>query len=202
MSSTQKAALFRRTKSAETTSTTTQEAKPGGKGRPTPSRREAEAAARARAKGAADKKAAAKLLRERRAEQNAKMREGMRRGDERYLPARDQGKVRKFVRDRVDSRLSMAEFLLPLLIIIMVLSYSGSPSLARFGQSLWLVTIVLVAVDSLVLIFRLKKELRKRFPDESHKGTAFYALLRAMQLRFLRMPKPTVKLGQRLPERY
>lgn len=194
--------MFRRTKSEETTPSTAGEAKPGGKGRPTPSRREAEAAARARAKGAADKKAAAKLLRERRTEQNAKMREGMRRGDERYLPARDQGKVRKFVRDRIDSRLSMAEFLLPLLVIIMVLSYSGSPALSRFGQSLWLVTIVLVAIDTVVLVFRLKKELRQRFPDESHKGTTSYAILRAMQLRFLRMPKPTVKLGQRLPERY
>ena len=194
--------MFRRTKSAEPTATTATDAKPGGKGRPTPSRREAEAAARARAKGAADKKAAAKLLRERRAEQNAKMREGMRRGDERYLPARDQGKVRKFVRDRVDSRLSMAEFLLPLLVIIMVLSYSGNASLTRFGQSLWLVTIVLVSLDTMLLLFRLRKELKQRFPDESHKGTSFYAVLRAMQLRFLRMPKPTVKLGQRLPERY
>ena len=194
--------MFRRTKSAEPTSTTATDAKPGSKGRPTPSRREAEAAARARAKGAADKKAAAKLLRERRAEQNAKMREGMRRGDERYLPARDQGKVRKFVRDRVDSRLSMAEFLLPLLVIIMVLSYSGNASLTRFGQSLWLVTIVLVSLDTVLLLFRLRKELKQRFPDESHKGTSFYAVLRAMQLRFLRMPKPTVKLGQRLPERY
>ncbi len=194
--------MFRRTKSAEPTSTTATDAKPGGKGRPTPSRREAEAAARARAKGAADKKAAAKLLRERRAEQNAKMREGMRRGDERYLPARDQGKVRKFVRDRVDSRLSMAEFLLPLLVIIMVLSYSGNASLTRFGQSLWLVTIVLVSLDTVLLLFRLRKELKQRFPDESPKGTSFYAILRAMQLRFLRMPKPTVKLGQRLPERY
>lgn len=194
--------MFRRTKSEEPTPTTAAPSKPGGKGRPTPSRREAEAAAKARAKGAADKKAAAKLTRTQRAEQQAKIREGMRRGDERYLPARDRGKVRRFVRDRVDSRLSMAEFLLPLLIVIMVLSYSGNPSLMRFGQSLWLVTILLVAVDTLVLVYRLRKDLGRRFPEESHKGTAFYAILRAMQLRFLRMPKPTVKLGQRLPEKY
>ena len=72
--------MFRRTKSEETTSQSAP-AKPGGKGRPTPSRREAEAAARARAKGAADKKAAAKMQRERRYEQSAKMREAMRTGD-------------------------------------------------------------------------------------------------------------------------
>lgn len=193
--------MFRRTKSEESTTETTPP-KPGGKGRPTPTRREAEAAARARAKGAADKKAAQKLLRERRLEQNTKMRQAMKSGDERFLPARDQGKVRKFVRDRVDSRLSAAEFLLPLLIVIMVLTYSGSPTLNRYGQSLWLVTILLVTLDTMLLVFRIKKDLRQRFPDESHKGATFYGILRAMQLRFLRLPKPQVKLGQRLPDKY
>jgi TRAP-type uncharacterized transport system fused permease subunit len=192
--------LFRRTKPAE--STPVIEPKPGGKGRPTPSRREAEAARKARAKGAANKKEAAKLLRERRMEQNAKMREAMKSGEERYLPARDQGRVRRFIRDRVDSRLSMAEFLLPLLVIIMILTYTGNESLNRFGQSLWMVTILLVTVDTLMLVFRLKRDLKQRFPEESHKGAVFYAILRAMQVRFLRMPKPNVKLGQKLPERY
>ncbi|HSE07736.1 MAG TPA: DUF3043 domain-containing protein [Nocardioidaceae bacterium] len=192
--------MFRRTKPEEPTTPSPQ--KPGGKGRPTPSRREAEAAARARAKGAVDKKAAARQQRERRMESSTRMREAMKSGDERYLPARDQGKVRRFIRDRVDSRLSAAEFLLPLLIAIMVLTYSGNPALNRFGQSLWLMTILLVTVDTLLLVFRLKRDLRKRFPGESHKGAAFYGILRAMQLRFLRLPKPQVKLGQRLPDRY
>lgn len=193
--------MFRRTKSEEP-APTTEAAKPGGKGRPTPTRREAEAAARAKAKGPTDKKAAAKLSREQRYQQTAKMREAMRTGDERYLPARDRGKVRRYVRDRVDSRLSAAEFLLPLLVVIMVLSYSGNPTLMRYGQSLWLVVVVVVSADTLLLLFRMKRELKQRFPDESYKGTTAYAILRAMQLRFLRMPKPQVKLGQKLPERY
>ena len=44
----------------------------------------------------------------------------MKTGDERYLPARDKGPVRRFVRDWIDARLCVAEMLLPLLIIIMV----------------------------------------------------------------------------------
>lgn len=192
--------MFRRTKSEE--STPAPEPKPGSKGRPTPTRKEAEAAARARAKGAADKRAAARQTRQRRAEQNMRMREGLKTGDERFLPARDKGKRRRFIRDRVDSRLSMAELLLPLLILIMVLTYSGNPTMDRMGQSLWLVTIVVVTLDTGMLVFRLKRELRKRFPEESHRGDVLYALLRAMQVRFLRLPKPKVKLGQRLPERY
>jgi hypothetical protein len=192
--------LFRRTKSEETTPVAAP--KPGGKGRPTPTRKEAEAAARARAKGAADKKAAKQLARERRAQENARMREGMKSGDERFLPARDQGKVRGFVRDRIDARLSAAEFLLPLLVTIMILTYAGNDAMNRFGQSLWLLTILMVSADTLLLVFALKRDLRKRFPDESHKGAAFYGILRAMQLRFLRLPKPRVRLGQKLPERY
>jgi hypothetical protein len=141
-------------------------------------------------------------MRRRRAEENARMREGLRSGDERLLPARDRGKVRSFLRDRVDARLSMIELLLPLLLLIMVLTYSGNPTLERFGQSLWLVTIILVTLDTIVMVFRLKRELRQRFPEESHKGAVGYSLMRAMQVRFLRLPKSKVKLGQKLPERY
>ncbi len=193
--------MFRRTK-PETTTVETTAVKGGGKGRPTPSRREAEAAAKARARGAKNKKEAARQLRERRSQQNAKMREGLKTGDERFLPARDQGKVRRFVRDRIDSRLCMAEFLLPLLLIIMVLQYSGSPTLQNVSNGLWTTTILLVLVDTLFLVWRLKKDLRERFPDESHKGAVFYGILRALQLRFLRLPKTRVKLGQKLPEHY
>ncbi len=194
--------MFRRTKPEDSGTTPPPVTKEAGKGRPTPSRREAEAAAKARAKGPANRKEAARLLRERRAQDNARMRQGMKSGDDRYLPARDQGKVRKFVRDRVDSRLCMAEFLLPLLLVIMVMQYSGNPSLVTFSSGLWSAMILLLIVDTLLLVFRLKREMKQRFPDESTKGAVFYGILRSMQLRFLRMPKRQVKLGQKLPERY
>jgi DUF3043 family protein len=189
--------LFRRTKPDESAAEATA-LKEGGKGRPTPSRKEAEAAARARAKAGTDKKAAAKLLRERRTEQNAKMRQGLRTGEEKYLPARDQGPMKRFVRDFIDARICMAEFLLPLLIVIMV-TQSFAPALSN---GLWSATILLVLLDTVWLLFRLKRELKRRFPDESTKGTTSYALLRSMQLRWLRLPKSQVKIGQKLPERY
>lgn len=187
--------MFRRTKSPEPAQPTV--VKEGGKGRPTPSRKEAEAAAKARAKAGMDKKAAKQLLRERRAADNAKMRQGLKTGDERYLPPRDQGPVRRFVRDFIDARISMAEFLLPLLVVIM-LTQGMAPG---FSNGLWSATILLVLVDTTLLVFRLKREVKRRFPDERQKVTG-YAILRAMQLRWLRLPKPQVKIGQRLPERY
>jgi hypothetical protein len=188
--------VFRRNSKTETPPTDETVAKgPGAKGRPTPSRKEAEAAARERARAPMDKKAAQKLARERRAESSAKMREGMRTGDERYLPARDQGPVKRAVRDYVDSRLSIAEFMLPLLILIMVMQYSGNDELIRIGSSLMSVTILVVLVDTTWLVFRLKRALRAKFPDDPLKGVTFYAIMRVLQLRWLRMPKPRVKVG-------
>lgn len=173
--------------------------RPGGKGRPTPSRKEAEAAARERARATKDKKTARKLERDRRAKESRKMRDGIKAGDPRYLPRRDQGPMRAYIRDMVDARVCFAEFLLPLLLIIMFLQYSAQPGLVAFGTGLWSVTLILVLVDSILLRFQLRRRLQQRFPDESYKGTTFYALLRALQVRFLRVPKPRVKLGQRLP---
>ncbi len=176
--------------------------KPDGKGRPTPSRKEAQAAAKARARTPQSRKEMTKLQRAQRAEATAKMRQGMKIGEERFLPARDKGPVRHFLRDRVDSRVCMAEFLMPALILIMVMIYSGSSQLVAVGNSLWLATILLVATDSTMLVVRIRKDVRQRFPDESHKGVTGYTLLRAMQLRFLRVPKPQLRIGQKLPDRY
>ena len=189
--------MFGRSKTQDATLVTAP-GKEGGKGRPTPSRREAEAARKARVKGPTDKKEATRYQRERRAEASAKMRQGMKTGDDRYLPARDKGPVRRFVRDVVDSRLCMAELLLPLLLLIMVTGSFNN----RLSSSLWSITLLLVALDTAFLIFKLRRELRRRFPDTSTKGAVGYGVLRAMQLRWIRMPKSKVKLGSKLPEKY
>lgn len=189
--------MFRRSRTAEETPPSSP-AKQDGKGRPTPSRRDAQAAARVRAKGPTDKKEAARLQRQRRNDSGAKMHEAMRTGDDRFLPNRDKGPVRRFVRDWVDSRLCMSELLLPLLLVVMV-SSTFSPSLST---GLWEVVILLVALDTSWLVFRLRRELARRFPDTSTKGAVGYAVLRAIQVRFLRMPKTQVKLGGKLRERY
>ena len=190
-------ALFRRTEKSAEAATSDQDVKVGGKGRPTPTRKEAQAAARERARAATDKKAAQKLLREKRAESNRRMREGMKAGDEKFLPARDQGPVRRYVRDWVDSRISVAEFLLPLLILIMILQSSGSDQLRSLSSQLWLASILLLVVDTLWIRFRLRRDLRTKFPDESLRGTTLYAFVRMLQLRFMRLPKPNVKIGQK-----
>jgi hypothetical protein len=188
--------VFRRSKTADAPDPTV--VKPGGKGRPTPTRAEAQAAARARAKGPTDRKELARLQRQQRADGNARTREGLRTGDDRLLPARDKGPVRRFVRAFVDARLCMAELLLPLLIVIMVLSTVNK----SWSNGLWSATILLVALDTCLLVFRLRRELARRFPDRSTKGAVGYGLIRSLQLRFMRLPKRQVSLGAKLTDRY
>jgi len=174
---------------------------PAGKGRPTPSRKEAEAAARERARAGMDKKAAQKLLREKRTESNRKMREGMKTGDERFLPARDQGPIKRFVRDWVDSRLTVTEFIVPLMIVIIILGWTGggtakNPStLSTIAGYVQLMTLLLITVDVVFTRFRLTSALKAAFPDQEIPRVTFYAYTRMMAPRFMRTPKAKVRIG-------
>jgi hypothetical protein len=194
--------LFRRSKSETSAPVDPSAVKPDGKGRPTPSRKEAEAAAKARAKVPRTRKEVARAQRESKTESSQQMRAAMKAGDERYYSARDRGPVRRFVRDFVDSRFSFIELMIPLLILTMVLGYSGNPALARIGNTVLMGTILLVVLDMVVLRLRLRRELTRRFPDEDPKGTTYYALTRGLQMKFMRLPKSKIKIGQSLPEHY
>ncbi|MFI1099991.1 DUF3043 domain-containing protein [Streptomyces sp. TLI_146] len=167
------------------------------KGRPTPKRSEAQTQRRRASTVPSDRKEAAKRQREVRRIELAKQREALANGDQRYLPARDKGPVRKFVRDYVDSRFCIAEFFLPLAVIILVLSMVRIGSLQNIALLLWLAVIVLIVVDSIGLAFRLKRQLKERFQDEPTKGAVAYGLMRTLQMRRLRLPKPAVKRGER-----
>ena len=192
--------MFRRTKSETTAPQVV--TKPDGKGRPTPSRREAEAAARARAKVPHDRKSQARAQRAARSESSQSVRAAMKAGDERYYLPRDQGPVRRFIRDFVDSRFSFIELMIPLLLVTMVMGYSGNERLAQIGNTILMGTILLVILDMFMLRRKLRRELTRRFPDEPLKGTTYYGITRALQMKFMRLPKSKVKIGQELPEHY
>ncbi|MFD9354235.1 DUF3043 domain-containing protein [Streptomyces sp. NPDC060031] len=167
------------------------------KGRPTPKRAVAQSQRKAVVASTGNRKEDAKRARERRREEMAKQRVALANGDERYLPARDKGPVRKFVRDFVDSRFSVAEMFLPLAVIILVLSMVRVQSIQSIALMLWLGVIVLIILDSIGLVFRLRKALTERFPDEPRRGAIAYGLMRTLQMRRLRLPKPQVKRGER-----
>jgi cytochrome c-type biogenesis protein CcmH/NrfF len=82
-------------------------------------------------------------------------------------------------------------------VVILVLSVVRVASLQNIALLLWLVVIVLIVLDSIVSAFRLRKRLGERFPDQNRRGAVAYALMRSLQMRRLRLPKPQVKRGER-----
>ncbi|MGN5378417.1 DUF3043 domain-containing protein [Streptomyces lasalocidi] len=167
------------------------------KGRPTPKRSEAQSQRRSVANTPTTRKDAAKRQREDRRQALERQRQALATGDERYLPARDKGPVRRFARDWVDSRFNVAEFFLPLAVIILVLSIVRVGAIQSIALLLWLVVIVLIVLDGAISAFRLKKRLKEKFPDQNTRGAVAYALMRSLQMRRLRLPKPQVKRGER-----
>lgn len=200
--------MFRRSSSSPEKSATTAapedatDVRPGGKGRPTPTRREAEAAARARAKPVRSRKEAAARDRAQRVERQKLVKEAMRTGDDKHMPARDKGPVRRFVRDFVDARFGFTELTLPIMVLALVMQYSGQPSLVSTGITITMMLVLLVVLDVVWMRFRLRREVARRFPEAPMSGLLFYAITRSLQIRPLRLPKPRVKIGTRLSDDY
>ncbi|HEY9367951.1 DUF3043 domain-containing protein [Streptomyces sp.] len=167
------------------------------KGRPTPKRSDAQSQRRRAQTTPLDRKEASRRQREARRTDLAKQREALATGDERFLPARDKGPVRRFVRDFVDSRFAVAEFFLPMAVVILVLSMIRAGNLQQISLVLWLGVIVMIVIDSIGLTIRLRKQLNERFPNEPKRGAVAYGLMRTLQMRRLRLPKPQVKRGER-----
>ena len=148
----------------------------------------------------ANRKEAYRLSRERDKTLRSKQREALLRGDERALPARDRGPVRKFAREWVDSRRLPGQYFLPVVFVIMLLSMVPFPIPVRSAVLLVYtmslpVVMVLVLASSFYVAGKVKKEAAEKFPGEDLKGVGFYAAMRSSQMRRLRFPKPAVLPG-------
>ena len=118
----------------------------------------------------------------------------MARGDERYLPARDQGPQKRYVRDFVDARWNVGEILLPLLVLVLFTYFFEW--LAVYALTAVWGFILLVVIDGIYLGSQVKKKLGEKFGvDKVERRVRWYAAMRAIQLRPLRLPKPQVKRG-------
>ncbi len=169
------------------------QARPGAKNRPTPKRREQEALNK-RPLIVTDRKAAKSSDRAVRREQMAKQRAGMLAGDEKFLPARDKGARRRFIRDTVDARWNIGEFMLPIMLIVLLLSFVRA-SWALMAVFVLVYGLIIVAViDALLMWRRTRTKIEGKF-GQSEKGDAWYAIMRAFQMRRTRMPKPRIARG-------
>ena len=179
-----------------------------GKGRPTPRRREQEERNRRPVVAAPRKQVAITgATKEERKAQRAEVRKadsearsvarlGMMAGDERYLGERDRGPVRRWVRDYVDARRNLVEYVLPGMLISVAMSLSRVPVLV-VGSTLVLYSLVVIAaLDVFWLRRKVVRLATAKFGEAKAGGVGRYAMMRAMQLRFSRAPKPAVKRGQ------
>jgi hypothetical protein len=173
---------------------------PAGKGRPTPRRRDAEAERLARVRPPKSKREAAQRRRERMRVERDRTRQAMITGDERGMPRKDRGIVRRFVRDTVDAQSTPLQFALPVMAVLLVASTVVSSAIAKKHPDSTLdVTfafyfVVLAIIGFAVAYgFRLRKIVAARFADtgEDTTGAIRYGVFRAATMRRLRMPKPT-----------
>jgi hypothetical protein len=190
--------VFGRSKATTQEQATTPERAPreGAKNRPTPKRREQEAARR-RPLVETDRKAARERDKLARREALARQRQAMVTGDDTHLPPRDKGPARRYIRDYVDARWNLGEFLLPVMIVVLALWFIGVPwafavvSIGVYGL------LVAAAVDSFLMWRRLRSQLVDRFgADHVVRGLGMYAAMRGFQMRRMRMPRPLVKRGE------
>lgn len=172
---------------------------PQGKGRPTPKRSE-KVKRKVPVKAPQTRKEAYQLARENAKSRRGSIKTAYARGDDRILPPRDRGPVKGFARDYVDARRNAGGLFLPgaLLILVFYLLGRVSEDFATIGTLIWAAMIAAIILDSSSLSRMVKAEARKRFPGEPTRGLGRYAVLRALQVRKLRLPPPRVERGTKI----
>jgi hypothetical protein len=180
------------------TDLTEQLAREAGKGRPTPKRSEAQG----RRTGPpppppTTRKEAYKRMRAKQASTRPEARAAMARGDDSYLPARDRGPVRKYVRDVVDSRRNVGSFFLVIAAVALIGTIAPSPIVKNYASLLLFGFFLVMIIDSVILSRRIKRKVAERFPKGDHVGRSlsWYGISRSTMIRRWRFPKPDVSLG-------
>jgi hypothetical protein len=184
------------------------------KGRPTPKRSTATkrtkgpvvpapmtaSAARARRKALSGPKLSRAERRAERTASRARMtdrRERMMAGDEAYLLPRDQGPIRRYVRDIVDSRrISFLGLFMPSAVALLFVMFAV-PQVQFYMSPAMLILMALMGIDGIILGRKVGKLVDAKFPSntESHWKLGIYAAGRATQMRRMRAPRPQVERG-------
>jgi hypothetical protein len=169
---------------------------PTGKGRPTPKRSEAEAARKQSVKVPRDKKGAKRAMRERASAERVQQRNALYTGEERFLPSRDQGPIRKAIRKYVDSRLSTGEVFLPVALLVMFAAFVQNKAVIIFVNTIWTLMLLLVIIDGIWVATRISKLVKSEYPESARRSSHVgYGVVRSMTMRLMRLPKPMYSIG-------
>jgi len=129
-------------------------------------------------------------------EAREKARIGMANGEEKYLPMKDKGVQRRYIRDYVDARWSVGEVILPAMFLVIILTVINNAVIQTIALvALWSFFLIAV-IDCIVAGVLIQRKLTAKFGAEKvQKGNRWYTAMRALQLRPMRLPKPQVKRG-------
>jgi DUF3043 family protein len=143
----------------------------------------------------ANRREALRRARAKQRENRAEVQAGRLAGKEEYLLPRDKGPERALVRDIVDSRRNIASYFLVGALVVIVGSSQVMPPVVQVGANVfWGVLAAAVVVDSVLLARKVRRMVAQRFPASTTRHT-WYAIMRSIALRRMRMPAPRVRLG-------
>nr|WP_225751284.1 DUF3043 domain-containing protein [Pseudoclavibacter sp. Marseille-Q3772] len=164
-----------------------------GKKGPTPRRRDAEAA-NFRPLVPEDRKKARKEANAKLRQEQARAREGMARGDDRYLRPGERGPQKRFLRDFIDARFTLGELLLPLMFLVIFATMIPQAYAAVWAMAFIWIYLAICIIEGVIYGVMIRKRIAAKIgQDKLEKGFIFQALGRSMQIRMLRLPKPQVK---------
>jgi len=173
------------------------------KGRPTPKRSVAEAKRRQPIAGSSRAPAGPRTPRT--PEDKAKARanrvgryEAMRRGEAWALNPRDRGPVRALARDYVDSKRRVSEYYMYILVLLLAAVFVRSPAAQAIISPVVLLLILVIVIDATLIRRSLNRLVAERLPGESTRGLTAYSVMRALQIRRFRVPKPRVGPGDKI----
>ena len=126
-------------------------------------------------------------------------REKMASGDEAYMLSRDQGPIRGYARDIVDSRRNVLGLFMPAAFFLLFIMLAA-PRLQLYMSPLMLLITIAMMVDGLLLARKVNKCVDAKFPDNTETSfkLGMYAVSRATQLRRSRVPRPRVQRGAKV----
>jgi hypothetical protein len=183
-----------------------------GKGRPTPKRSEAERNRYQSIQGGRSsgtrtttatrttpltKEEKARDRERYRSDRNRRM-DAMKRGEDWALGPRDKGPARKLARDYVDAHRRPSEYYMYALVVLLIVLISRNKALNGVVSYLVGALILIIIIDGFLIRNALRKLIAERLPGESARGLTMYAVMRAMQIRKMRMPAPRLKPGDKL----
>jgi hypothetical protein len=182
-----------------------------GTGKPTPKRREAEGRRRGPApppprttreaiRRSRGNKEERKELAAKRKEIRLEQRKRMMAGDDKYLPAKEQGPVKAYLRDLIDSRRHLLGLFMPLALIVFVALLAPNRAIQSYTTVVCLLLLFAMIIEGVLNGRRLARLVQAKFPKENIRGGSlgWYAFVRASQIRKLRMPKPRVRPGDKV----